>query len=178
MSPPPQLREGSAAECSGPEKEGRKMEGEEQRSSSLGPHLSAAIILVSLCLGRNSLKRALWPQVQCSCLENPHEQKSLAGYSPWGHKESDMTERLSIAYSTALRSAFRPFSVTPAVCSQCISLEPPAHPTAPTPCLSQTHGAESAGHTPSQPHSHVHIITCTLSHTHDLKHTCRHTHIF
>ena len=21
-----------------------------------------------------------------------HEQKSLAGYSPWGHKESDMTE--------------------------------------------------------------------------------------
>ena len=23
-----------------------------------------------------------------------HEQKSLAGYSPWGHKELDMTERL------------------------------------------------------------------------------------
>ena len=115
MSPPPHLREGSAAECSGPEKEGRKMEGEKQRSSSLDPHLSAAIILVSLCLGRNSLKRALWPQVQCSCLENPHEQKSLAGYSPWGHKESDTTERLSIAYSTALRSAFRPCSVTPAV---------------------------------------------------------------
>ena len=27
-----------------------------------------------------------------SCLENPHGQKSLAGYSPWGLKESDMTE--------------------------------------------------------------------------------------
>ena len=27
---------------------------------------------------------------QCSCLENPHEQRSLAGYSPQGHKESDM----------------------------------------------------------------------------------------
>ena len=26
------------------------------------------------------------------CLENPHGQKSLAGYSPWGHKESDTTE--------------------------------------------------------------------------------------
>ena len=26
-----------------------------------------------------------------SCLENPHRQRSLAGYSPWGHKESDMT---------------------------------------------------------------------------------------
>ena len=24
-----------------------------------------------------------------------HGQRYLAGYSPWGHKESDMTERLS-----------------------------------------------------------------------------------
>ena len=30
--------------------------------------------------------------LQCSCLENPHRQRNLAGYSPWGHKESDMTE--------------------------------------------------------------------------------------
>ena len=30
--------------------------------------------------------------IQYSCLENPHGQRSLAGYSPWGHKESDMTE--------------------------------------------------------------------------------------
>ena len=22
--------------------------------------------------------------LQCSCLENPHEQRSLVGYSPWG----------------------------------------------------------------------------------------------
>ena len=28
-------------------------------------------------------------------LENPHGQRSLAGYSPWGHKELDMTEQLS-----------------------------------------------------------------------------------
>ena len=35
--------------------------------------------------------------LQCSRLENPHGQRSLAGYSPWGLKESDMTERLSIA---------------------------------------------------------------------------------
>ena len=26
------------------------------------------------------------------CLENPHGQRSLAGYSPWGHKEPDTTE--------------------------------------------------------------------------------------
>ena len=32
--------------------------------------------------------------LQYSCLENPHGQRSLVGYSPWGHKESDMTERL------------------------------------------------------------------------------------
>ena len=30
-----------------------------------------------------------------SCLENPHGQKSLPGYSPWGCKESDTTEWLS-----------------------------------------------------------------------------------
>ena len=33
--------------------------------------------------------------LQYSCLENPHGQRSLEGYSPWGWKESDMTERLS-----------------------------------------------------------------------------------
>ena len=30
--------------------------------------------------------------LQYSCLENPHGQRSLAGYSPWGHKEWDTTE--------------------------------------------------------------------------------------
>ena len=30
--------------------------------------------------------------VQSSCLENPHGQRSLAGYSPQGCKESDTTE--------------------------------------------------------------------------------------
>ena len=33
--------------------------------------------------------------LQYSCLENPHEQGSPVGYSPWGHKESDTTERPS-----------------------------------------------------------------------------------
>ena len=31
---------------------------------------------------------------QCSCLEKSHGQRSLAGYSPWGGKESDMTEHI------------------------------------------------------------------------------------
>ena len=30
--------------------------------------------------------------LQYSCLENSHGQRSLVGYSPWGQKESDMTE--------------------------------------------------------------------------------------
>ena len=34
--------------------------------------------------------------LQYSCLENPHGERSLLGYSPWSRKESDMTE-LSIS---------------------------------------------------------------------------------
>ena len=33
--------------------------------------------------------------LQYSSLENPHGQSSPVGYSPWDHKESDMTERLN-----------------------------------------------------------------------------------
>ena len=33
--------------------------------------------------------------LQYSCLENPRGRRSLADYSPWGHKEPDMTEQLS-----------------------------------------------------------------------------------
>ena len=42
-----------------------------------------------LSLGGNPL--------QYSCLENPHGQRSLVGYSLWGYKELDMTEWLSPA---------------------------------------------------------------------------------
>ena len=33
--------------------------------------------------------------LQCSCLENPHGQRSLVGFSPWGRKESGTTEWLT-----------------------------------------------------------------------------------
>ena len=36
--------------------------------------------------------------LQYSCPENPYGQRSLAGYSPWAHKVSDMTEQLSTAH--------------------------------------------------------------------------------
>ena len=35
--------------------------------------------------------------LEYSCLENPHGQRSLAGCSPWGCKESDRTEQLRTA---------------------------------------------------------------------------------
>ena len=38
--------------------------------------------------------------LEYSCLENPHGQRCLAGYSPWGCKESDMTGQLSTAHTS------------------------------------------------------------------------------
>ena len=35
--------------------------------------------------------------LQHSCLENPREQGSLVGYSPWGRKDLDTTEQLRTA---------------------------------------------------------------------------------
>ena len=35
--------------------------------------------------------------LQYSCLENPHGQRRLVGYSPRGHKEAGVTERLGTA---------------------------------------------------------------------------------
>ena len=43
------------------------------------------------------LEEGMSTQLQYSCLENPHEQRSLSGYSPWDHKELDMTEWLNTA---------------------------------------------------------------------------------
>ena len=42
-------------------------------------------------LGKSPGGRNVNP-LKFSFLENPHGQRSLAGYSPWGHKESDTTE--------------------------------------------------------------------------------------
>ena len=43
-------------------------------------------------LGRSSGEGRGNP-LQYSFLKHPHGQKSLADYRPWGHRESDMTER-------------------------------------------------------------------------------------
>ena len=38
--------------------------------------------------------RREWPSIPVFWPGESHGQRSLAGYSPWGHKESDTTERL------------------------------------------------------------------------------------
>ena len=40
--------------------------------------------------------------LQDSCLENPHGQRGLAGYSPWGRKGLGTAEQLSIDSATVL----------------------------------------------------------------------------
>ena len=39
--------------------------------------------------------RRAWQPTLCSCLENPHGQRSLAGCCPWDRKELDSTEPLN-----------------------------------------------------------------------------------
>ncbi|KAB0344653.1 hypothetical protein FD754_021579 [Muntiacus muntjak] len=42
--------------------------------------------------------------LQYSCLENPHGQRSLAGYNPWGRKESDVTDPSQVSELIAGRT--------------------------------------------------------------------------
>ena len=42
--------------------------------------------------GSGSLQEGMGNPLQYSCLENPHGQRSLVGYSPEGGRESDTTE--------------------------------------------------------------------------------------
>ena len=44
---------------------------------------------------------------QYSFLKNPHGQRSLLGYTPWGHKELDTTEQLIHTYHQAPRRDHR-----------------------------------------------------------------------
>ena len=43
--------------------------------------------------GEDSLEEGIANPLQYSCLENPHGQRSLVGYSIQSHKESDRTEQ-------------------------------------------------------------------------------------
>ena len=46
--------------------------------------------------------------LQCSCLENPHGERSLAGCSLWSRKESETTGRRSTAQPLSAKGSFLP----------------------------------------------------------------------
>ena len=77
--------------------------------------------------------------LQYSCLENPHGQRSLVDYSPWGHKESDTTERLSTAQlQMATVGAFTPWKLAKATNKS--PLTPPCGYLGSTPGLGRSPG--------------------------------------
>ena len=59
---------------------------------------------------RRSPGRGNGNALQYSCLENPMEQGSLAGYSPWGRKESDTAERLHFHFHLGFLFVCAPIS--------------------------------------------------------------------
>ena len=70
-------------------------------SDSKGPACNAGNLGLIPGFGRFPGERNDNP-LQYSCLENPHWQRSLADYSPWGHKKSDTTEWLSTEHITLM----------------------------------------------------------------------------
>jgi len=50
---------------------------------------------------RKSLWRRKWQPTPVFLPEKSRGQRSLVGYSPWGHKESDTTEQLSTCTTAA-----------------------------------------------------------------------------
>ena len=57
--------------------------------------------------------RRAWQPTPVLVPGEPHGQGSLAGYSPWGHKESDTTERLTLALSPHLEGCVPGLPGTP-----------------------------------------------------------------
>ena len=68
---------------------------------NIGEQIAGFLISLDLCLRVELLDRMVvlpggghGNPLQCSCLEIPHRQRSLAGKSPWGPKELIATEQL------------------------------------------------------------------------------------
>ena len=49
--------------------------------------------------------RREWPPTPVFLPGESHRQRSLAGYSPWGHKELDTTKRLTLSLSASISSS-------------------------------------------------------------------------
>ena len=68
-----------------------------RRHKSLGCHL---------LVGKIPWRRA-WQSAPVLLPGKSHGRRSLVGYSPWGHKKSDMTERLHFHFSTVRKKIIR-----------------------------------------------------------------------
>ena len=56
-------------------------------------------------LGWEEPQKRKWQPTSVSLPGESHGQRSLVGYSPWGHKESDITEATWHAHTTYLRAS-------------------------------------------------------------------------
>ena len=87
-------------------------------------------------------------------------QRSLLGYSPWGHKESDMTEQL-IIHTHQLEEYLPPYSVSQLSCSvvpDCLRPHESQH--ARPPCPSPTPGVHSDSTSIESVMPSSHLIPC------------------
>ena len=64
-----------------------------------------------LSLGREDpLEKEMAPH-SSTCLEKSHGQRSLVGYSLWGYKESDTTERLHFHFQNSIAGTYHHLSI-------------------------------------------------------------------
>ena len=63
-------------------------------------------------------RRRAWQPTPGFLPGESHGQRSMAGYSPWGHTESDTTERLSIAHVYHIVRIYQPRVDHKCGCSQ------------------------------------------------------------
>ena len=68
-------------------------------------------------LGQEDPWRRKWQPTQVFLPGKSHGQRRLAGYSPWGHKELDMTEQMSTKYLTELGNTSIKHDPSNCVCS-------------------------------------------------------------
>ena len=110
--------------------------------------------------------------LQYSYLENPHGQRSLAGYSPRGRQESDTMERLSTAH-TGSRWVLKPTRLP----SNKKRESGHRNPDAQIHTHRQTH-RHTDRHTDTHTHRHTQTHTQTHTDTHTWTHTDTHTHTY
>ena len=81
----------------------------------------------AVCLYRPP--RRIWQPRPVFMRGKPREQRSLGGYSPWGHRESDMTEVIQLTYTVPCTFAlfFQPFMMFSGVHLPCLTFKKIIH---------------------------------------------------